>query len=166
MEVNLTKDMYYFSNQPKPCTDLEVGWCNVRKKVRLRPKEMMIAAYHNGEQVYAYKGVFNMNIDPIYYPTTNRTIGINWQGAILLPPVTPITDLCTRSKKAPIPPIPKDTGELAGLVFDKQYTSRYTDTIQGNLTHPIDNRWWECQLPSKISRIRQSTQMTMAIYVR
>ena len=81
----LTTDMFYHSSHYRPCTDLSVGWCNVPNKRRLQPEEMMIAAYHNGRLVYAYKGTFNLNIDH------------NWPGATLLPPVSRVVDHCTRS---------------------------------------------------------------------
>ena len=147
----LTTDMYYHSSFYKPCTNLSVGWCNVPNKTRLQPEEMMIAAYHNGILVYAYKGTFNRNIDH------------HWSGATLLTPVTRIVDRCTRSGTRV--PTPREYGTLTGLVFDK-HVDGWTDTLHGSLASPGDNRWWECHLPSGLSSSRTSVQMTMAIYVR
>ena len=144
----LTKDMYYNSSFHKPCTNLSVGWCNEPNKTRLQPEEMMIAAYHNGILVYAYKGTFNRNIDH------------HWTGATLLTPVTRIVDHCTNSKSAPTP---RSHNTLTGLIFGK---GGY-DTILGTLANPNDDRRWQgCRLPSYISSTQYNTQMTMAIYVR
>ena len=88
-EVNpRTTDMVWHSDYYKPCLDLNSGsngWCNVPMKIRFNPKEMIIAAYHNGVMVYAYKGGFNRNID------------CHWTGATLLDPVR-IVDQCARSQ--------------------------------------------------------------------
>ena len=146
----LTTDMFYHSSFYKPCTNLSVGWCNEANKTRLQPEEMMIAAYHNGILVYAYKGTFNRNIDH------------HWTGATLLTPVTRIVDYCTQSTAVPVP---LQYGTLTGLVFDKQYDGD-TDTLLGTLTHISDERWEECWLPSGISLSKYNVQMTMAIYVR
>ena len=145
----LTTDMYYHSSFDKPCTDLSVGWCNVPNKTRLQPEEMMIAAYHNGILVYAYKGTFNRNIDH------------HWTGATLLMPVTRIVDYCTRSGTRV--PTPQQDGDLTGLVFQK-FTG--TNTISGSLARPRDRRWLGCYLPGTLSSSSYNTQMTMAIYVR
>ena len=148
----LTTDMFYHSSFYKPCTNLSVGWCNVPNKTRLQPEEMMIAAYHNGILVYAYKGTFNWGIDH------------HWSGATLQVPVTQIVDRCTGSGTAPTP---RQENDLAGLVFQKDSTKGNSDTIQGTLANPSDDdRWYECQLPSSISSTAQDVQMTMAIYVR
>ena len=112
----------------------------------------MIAAYHNGRLVYAYKGTFNMNIDH------------NWPGATLLPPVSRVVDHCTRSGTGV--PIPVQYRDLSGLVFDKQVDGN-SDTIQGTLANPYDDeRWRECYLPTWISSIKHNIQMTVAIFVR
>ena len=146
----LTTDMYYHSSFYKPCTNLSVGWCNVPNKTRLQPEEMMIAAYHNGILVYAYKGTFNWGIDH------------HWTGATLLMPVTQIVDRCTKGRAVPIP---LQHGTLTGLVFDKQHDSN-SDTLYGSLANPSnDERWEECLLPSSILSTRANVQMTMAIYV-
>ena len=148
----LTTDMYYHSDLFKPCTDLSPGWCNVPDKIRFQPEEMMIVAYHKSTIVYAYKGIFNRNLDH------------DWTGATLLGNVIAITDRCTRSGTGV--PIPIQFNDLTGLVFDKQVDVN-TDTIQGTLSNPNDDdRWQECYLPSSISSSRYNVQMTMAIYVR
>ena len=145
----LTTDMFYNSSFYKPCTDLSVGWCNVPNKTRLQPEEMMIAAYHNGILVYAYKGTFNRNIDH------------HWSGATLLMPVTRIVDRCTRYNG--YAPTPRLYDTLTGLIFDK----KGQNTIGGTLANPkYDIRWQSCNLPSCISSSSYNTQMTMAIYVR
>ena len=146
----LTTDMYYHSSFYKPCTNLSDGWCNVPNKTRLQPEEMMIAAYHNGILVYAYKGTFNRNIDH------------HWSGGTLLSPVTRIVDGCTRYNNQGPTPLPANT--LTGLIFGK---NGYHDTIGGTLANPKDDRRWQsCQLTSCFSSSKYYTQMTMAIYVR
>ena len=148
----LTADMFYHSSHYRPCTDLNVGWCNVPNKRRLQPEEMIIAAYHNGRLVYAYKGTFNLNIDH------------NWPGATLLPPVSRVVDHCTRSGTGV--PTPRQYNDMSGLVFDKHVGSD-TDTIQGTLANPSnDERWEECYLPTSISSSQYNVQMTVAIFVR
>ena len=145
----LTTDMFYNSSFYKPCTDLSVGWCNEPNKTRLQPEEMMIAAYHNGILVYAYKGAFNRNIDH------------HWTGGALLMPVTRIVDHCTKSRSAPTP---MAYNTLTGLIFSK---GGYHDTIVGTLASPNDERRWHgCHLPSCISSRQCNVQMTMTIYVR
>jgi hypothetical protein len=146
---NLTEDMYYYSSHHKPCKDLSVGWCNVRDKMRLNPKEMMIVAYHNGTPVYAYNGTFNCNIDH------------NWQGAILLPRMSKILDKCQRYRDVKPTPIEHDDlSGLSGLIFGKRssspgsWSSTSTDTIKGTLADPVDARWEDCYLPSSISIIK------------
>ena len=64
--------MRYFSEDYTPCVTRASGWCNIPNKARFNPTEQMIVAYHKGTVVYAYKGLFNRNID------------YNWSGAILL----------------------------------------------------------------------------------
>ena len=152
MEVSpLTTDMFYHSSFFRPCTNLASGWCNIPSKVRFQPEEMMIVAYHYSTTVYAYKGTFNRNLDH------------DWTGATLLGNVRKITDQCTKSGTGV--PVPIQSSDLTGMVFDKQVDSS-TDTIEGTLSSPNDERWEECRLPSSISTSRQNVQMTMAIYVR
>ena len=39
------------------------GWCNIPNKAKFNLTKQMIMAYRNGTVVYAYKGLFNRNID-------------------------------------------------------------------------------------------------------
>ena len=151
----LTEDMKYFSDYYKACTDLEVGWCNIPNKDRLNPTEMMTAAYHNKRLVYAYKGIFNKNLD------------WHWSGGILLDPKK-VVDLCTY-KSGGHQPAPYVRNNLGGLSFDKVSPYVYTsssDVYGGSLSSPGDNRWVYCRLPTNISSSQYFTQMTLAIYVR
>ena len=156
MEVrSLTEDMKYFSDYCKACTDLEVGWCNIPNKDRLNPTEMMIAAYHHKTTVYAYKGIFNKNLD------------WHWSGGILLDPKK-VVDLCAAING--VPPEPYRGYNWGGLSFDKNNPHTYTgncDVYTGTFpSSPRDCRWANCQLPTSISSTRRNTQMTVAIYVR
>ena len=156
MEVlPLTEDMRYFSDHYKACTDLEVGWCNIPNKDRLNPTEMMIVAYHHKTTVYAYKGIFNKNLD------------WHWSGGILLDPKK-VVDFCTSDNGVPPEPGPI-AGILGGLPFDKHNPHTYTgncDVYRGTLSSPGDCRWENCGLPTSISSTNRHTQMTVAIYVR
>ena len=155
MEVlPLTEDMRYFSDYYKACTDLEVGWCKIPNKNRLNPTEMMIAAYHNKRLVYAYKGIFNKNLD------------WHWSGGILLDSKK-VVDLCTL--KNGVQPAPYIGSNRGGLSFDKYSPYDYTsscDVYSGSLSKPSDCRWGSCFLPTNISSSKYYTQMTVAIYVR
>ena len=62
-EGTITTNMTYFSNHYKPCTKHATSWCNVPNKARFNPTEQIIVAYKSKQVVYAYKGVFNRNID-------------------------------------------------------------------------------------------------------
>ena len=61
----LSDNMRYYSGYYKPCTSItDHGWCNIPKKAdKFSPTEQMIVTYHNTKVVYAYKGLFNRNID-------------------------------------------------------------------------------------------------------
>ena len=150
----LFPSMRYFSEDYTPCVTRASGFCNVPNKGRFNPTEQMIVAYHKGTVVYAYKGLFNRNID------------YNWSGAILLDFVK-IVDRC-RSGNG-IQPAPKNTYAI-GLTFDKyspyNYTGAKCDTYQGSFESPIDCRWESCRLPKSISSSKTHVQMTVAIYVR
>ena len=156
MEVlPLNKSMKYFSDYYKACTDLEVGWCNIPNKTRLNPTEMMIAAYHKKTLVYAYKGIFNKNLD------------WHWSGGILLDPKK-VVDLCSYSNGVPPEPAPIGNN-LGGLSFDKTHPHVYTgnwEVYRGSLSNPLDCRWGDCALPTNISSSFYYVQMTVAIYVR
>ena len=113
----------------------------------------MIVAYHNTAIVYAYKGIFNRNID------------YDWSGGILLN-FKMIVDKCTiQNGVQPAPTI----NHIPGISFDKlspyNYRSNH-NTLSGSLTSPSDCRWWDCNLPSSISASKRNVQMTMAIFVR
>ena len=155
MEVpSLTEDMKYFSDYYKACTNLEVGWCNIPYKTRLNPTEMMIAAYHNKTLVYAYKGIFNKNLN------------WHWSGGILLDPKK-VVDFCTA--KNGVQPAPHIYNNWGGLSFDKWTPYDYTascDVYYDTLSSPVDCRWENCLIPTSISSLDRHTQMTVAIYVR
>ena len=115
---------------------------------------MMTAAYHNKRLVYAYKGIFNKNLD------------WHWSGGILLDPKK-VVDLCTR--KNGFQPAPDNSRNWGGLSFDKWSPYDYTaacNVYGGTLSSPGDCRWGNCQLPTSISSSTLHTQMTVAIYVR
>ena len=151
----LSDNMRYYSGYYKPCTSVtDRGWCNIPKKAdKFRPKEQMIVAYHNTHVVYAYKGLFNRNID------------YDWTGGILLD-FKKIVDKCTHANG--IQPAP-EAGNIPGITFDKHSPYNHyinCDTLSGSLTSPIECRWHNCHLPSSISGTKHSVQMTLAIFVR
>ena len=60
----LSDNMRYYSGYYKDCTSpVDGGWCNIPHKASFSPTEQMIVAYHKTTIVYAYKGIFNRNID-------------------------------------------------------------------------------------------------------
>ena len=151
----LSDNMRYYSGYYKPCTSItDRGWCNIPKKAdKFSPTEQMIVAYHNSHVVYAYKGLFNRNID------------YDWSGGILLD-FKKIVDKCT--SKSGIQPAPS-VNFIPGITFDKSTPYNYyhnSDTICGSMTSPRECRWWRCYLPSSISGSQYNVQMTMAIFVR
>ena len=151
----LSDNMRHYSGYYKPCTSVtDQGWCNVPKKAdKFSPKEQMIVAYHNTHVVYAYKGLFNRNID------------YDWTGGILLD-FKKIVDKCTRGNG--IQPAPS-TDHIPGITFDKLSPYKYPgncDTLAESLTSPRECRWHNCHLPSSISGTKYSVQMTLAIFVR
>ena len=149
----LNFSMRFFSEDYTPCVTRASGWCNIPNKARFHPIEQMIVAYHKGTVVYAYKGLFNRNID------------YNWSGAILLD-FKKIVDHCTNRNG--IQPAPENTAVI-GLTFDKNSSYNYKascDTYYGSFSHPTDCRWENCHPPSSISRTKQHVQMTVAIYIR
>ena len=151
----LSDNMRYYSGYYKPCTGIsDGGWCNIPKKAdKYSPKEQMIVAYHNTHVVYAYKGLFNKNID------------YDWSGGILLD-FKKIVDKCTH--KNGVQPAPT-IGFISGITFDKTTPYNYysnCDTLIGSLTSPRECRWYDCRLPSSISGSKYRVQMTMAIFVR
>ena len=114
----------------------------------------MIVAYHKGTIVYAYKGIFNYNIDH------------DWTGGVLVD-FKKIIDKCTRKGSPNVQPAPSTHSrdrKLLGLAFDKVSPYNYfanCDTIYGTFDSPRDCRWNACTYPT-----RYNVQQTMAIYVR
>ena len=152
-DLPLNLSMRYFSEHYTPCVTRASGWCNIPNKARFNATEQMIVAYHKGTVVYAYKGLFNRNID------------YNWSGAILLD-FKKIEDRCTSGNG--VQPAPENQIAI-GLTFDKYSPYNYKancDTYQGSFTSPGDCRWLNCGLPSSISSSTSRVQMTVAIYVR
>ena len=150
----LSTNMYYFSDYYKSCTTHDSGWCNIPNKKRFNPTEQMIVAYHKGTIVYAYKGIFNYNID------------YDWTGGVLVD-FKKIIDKCTKSGSPnvqPAPSISRGDRKLLGLTFDKVSPYSYfanCDTIQGTFDLPHDCRWHDCTYPTKYN-----IQQTVAVYVR
>ena len=82
-------------------------------------------AYHNSHVVYAYKGLFNRNID------------YDWSGGILLD-FKKIVDKCTKNNGVQPAPL---AAHLPGISFDKVSPYNYysnCDTLWGSLTSPIE----------------------------
>ena len=152
----LSDNMRHYSGYYKPCTSItDGGWCNFPKKAdKFNPKEQMIIAYHNTHVVYAYKGLFNRNID------------YDWSGRILLD-FKKIVDKCTRGNSVQTAPA---VDVISGITFDKKtpynYYSGNCDVLWGSLTSPSECRWHNCHLPSSISGSYRRVQMTMGIFVR
>ena len=152
----LSDNMRHYSGYYKPCTSVtDHGWCNIPEKAdKFSPTEQMIVAYHNSHVVYAYKGLFNRNID------------YDWSGGILLD-FKKIVDKCTKGNG--VQPAPAFIF-IPGITFDKispyKYHNGNCDTLYGTLTNPVDCRWYDCFLPSSISASKKLVQMTMAIFVR
>lgn len=150
--VPLTTNMTYFGDYYKPCTQHATGWCNIPNKARFNPTEQMIVAYLNKRMIYAYKAVFNRNID------------YDWTGGVLID-CRKVTDSCTYGSSYCPQPVKTSYIYLLGIAFGKTSSSyRYYGggTISGTLTRPIDDRWRYCRNNVKSS----NEQMTLAIYVR
>ena len=116
----------------------------------------MIVAYHKGTIVYAYRGIFNYNIDH------------DWSGGSLID-FKKIVDKCTKNINIQPAPSAQTNPDLLGLAFDKHSPYNYLhncDTIYNSLTSPHDCRWRDCILPSSISSRTHATQQTVALYVR
>ena len=117
--------MRYYSGYYKPCTSItDKGWCNVPKKAdKFSPKEQMIVAYHNTHVVYAYKGLFNRNID------------YDWTGGILLDFKKIVGKCILHNGIQPAPAV----DHIPGFTFDKSLPYNYhanCDTLHGSLTSP------------------------------
>ena len=149
----LNLSMRYFSEDYTPCVTRASGWCNIPNKARFNPTEQMIVAYHKGAVVYAYKGLFNWNID------------YNWSGVILLD-FKKVIDKCGSGNG--VQPAPENN-LIIGLTFDKHSPYDYMancDTYAGTFASPGECRWVNCYLPSSISSRKYYVQMTVAIYVQ
>ena len=150
----LSTNMYYYSDYYKNCTTHDSGWCNIPNKKCFNPTEQMIVAYHRGTIVYAYKGIFNYNIDH------------DWTGGVLVD-FKRIIDKCTNSRSQNVQPAPSSHNNdprLLGLTFDKVSPYDYSincDTISGTFDSPGECRWHDCSYYT-----RRNVQQTVAIYVR
>ena len=152
-DLPLNLSMRYFSEDYTPCVTRTSGWCNIPNKARFNPTEQIIVAYHKGTAVFAYKGLFNRNID------------YNWSGAILLD-FEKVVDKCINDNG--VQPAPENNIAI-GITFDKASPNDYranSNTYKGIFTSPVDYRWENCALPSSISSSKYDVQMTVTIYVR
>ena len=135
--------MFWYSDFHKPCLDLNGGsdgWCNIPRKIRFNPTEMLIAAYHKKQLVYAFKGDYNWNIDHYWY-------GVTLQSS------TRIISYCQSNPS--VSPTGGNYYGITGLALS------HTITTSGR-----DYRWYDCYLPACISGSSYYTQMTVAIFVR
>ena len=105
-DLPLTTNMTFFSKYYKPCTQHATSWCNIPNKARFNPTEQMIVAYLNKQVIYAYKGVFNRNID------------YDWTGGYLMA-YRQIIDKCSYYQGTP----PNPVKSLPGIAFSKQSSS-------------------------------------------
>ena len=144
--------MHTHSQVFMPCVNMSVGWCNVPNKQPTGYREQMMAAYHKGVLVYAYKAPLNPKLGKSktgpYLNVTNQ-----------------IVDRCTQ-KRGTRPSLYFDSWNDE-MLFDKYSPRFYTsnsDTMHGG--YASDARWEDCRLPLSVSARRQHTQMTMVIYVR
>ena len=158
MEVlPLTTAMYYFSQHYRECSDMEAGWCNIPNKGHFHPTHMMIAAYHNKNVVWAFKGWFNWNIDH------------DWTGGVLVEPKQVVDNCLRRDWSLGKPPAPSAHGgdrRLLGIAFDKSTPNNYLKnsvTIWGQFTNPTGCRHADCM--DGVSPIARQ-QMTVVIYIR
>ena len=144
--------MRTYSQEFMPCVNMSVGWCNLPNKQPTGYREQMLAAYHNGILVYAYKAPLNPNLGK---SKTGPYLNVTRM----------IVDRCT-ANRGTRPSLYFRNGSY-DLLFDKYSPTSYTancDTMRG--AYWSDCRWENCQLPSSVSVRRHHTQMTMFIYVR
>ena len=148
-DLPVTTNMTFFSNYYKPCTQHATSWCNIPNKARFNPTEQMIVAYSSKQVIYAYKGVFNRNID------------YDWSGGYLMIH-TQVIDKCSYNRGTR----PNPVKSLPGIAFSKRSSScsyyGTGGTIYGSLTSPSSNRWAYCNSYSS----NTGKQMTLAIYIR
>ena len=157
----LNESMFYYSDYYQPCdknfSDPQVDWCNIPNKVRFNPTEQMIVGYHKETLVFAYRGMYNCNINH------------HWLGANSFD-YTKLVDNCRSNNGVPPAPSVHESG-IFGLNFDKTtpydyYVNCNTYHKGSTLTSQNECRWYDCHLPSTISTKSTATDMTMAIFVR
>ena len=147
-------DMSTFSSFSQPCLNMKDGWCNVVDKQPSGYTEQMIAAYHDGILVYAYKAALNpalgKTIRGPYLSTTNM-----------------IVDRC-KWHRGTRPSVSFHSGKFEAFdEFDKvspENFLRNCDTVDGG--YKRDCRWENCGLPFSISPSESHVQMTVVIYIR
>ena len=144
-----------FSTVNKPCRDLSDGWCNVPDKQLYAATEQMIASYHKGTVIYAYKSPLN--------PDLGKTaLGVN-----LMPGWSKVVDKCTTNEGVrPAASWHRGRETVYGLAFDKTTpddTNENCDTVSRGYS---ECRWYDCRIPESISVRPTGTQMTIAIFVR
>ena len=105
----------------------------------------MLVAYQNKQVVYAYKGVFNRNLN------------FDWIGGYLIA-YTQVVDKCLYNQGTR----PNPVKSLPGIAFSKRSSScNYHGTggtITGTLTNPTNDRWHYCN-----HYRATSDQMTIAL---
>ena len=142
-----------FSNFNKPCKNLQDGWCNVPdKQLSGSAREQMIAAFHHGALVYAYKSPLN------------KQLGKSANGARLVSGWSMVIDKC-RVKRGTRPDI-FAAAKVSGIAFDKYTPNHITSNCDTVHSDYGDCRWENCRLPKSISKKKMHTQMTLAIFVR
>lgn len=122
-EVPLTTNMTFYSNYYKPCTQPGTSWCNIPYKAKFNPTEQMIVAYSSKSMIYAYKGVFNRNIDS------------DWSGGILMD-YKKVIDICNYHQNYRPRPV---KASVPGIAFSKYPTGSCNyygigGTIKGTLS--------------------------------
>ena len=142
--------MRSYSKYSKPCLDLTDGWCNVPDKQPPGYTEQMVAAYHNGTLVYAYRAPLNSQLGKTnygaYLSTTNKVV-----------------DRCTRSNgdRPSIMAISSGERPVLGISFDKHSPTDFNHHCDTDrLIYSGDCRWESCQLPFSISSRTHHVQMT------
>ena len=145
-------DMSTFSSFSQPCLNMKDGWCNVVDKQPSGYTEQMIAAYHDGILVFAYKAALS--------PALGKTI----RGPYLSM-TNMVVDRC-KQKNGIRPSVTIQPG-VSFDEFDKYSPDDFganCDTVNGGYKH--DCRWENCRLPSSISPSGYHVQMTVVIYIR
>ena len=150
-DLPLSTNMTFFSKYYKPCTQHATGWCNIPNKARFNVTEQMIVAYIYKAVMYAYKGLFNRQID------------YDWTGGFLFAYRRIIDNCYYNSGTSPNPMM----GSLSGIAFNKfqDNCNNYGTggTILGTLTNPVSDRWSFC----RSSNYKPTHEpMTISIYVR